>query len=266
MVRILFSTVMLSVLALPVSPLVVRAQVTEREYLTAQIAALFEQIAQLQLLLQTARTSELQPVRDDRSQTSAKVRTTRARSDYEDFVESLYGQTLMRRYVEEVVVYRDTDAAYDARVSRAGRAARWTLELNRAAFDLSRQADRRLLADLLIHELAHMLAPDVSGLLSDYEARFWTDADRRHATRAAALRGNAQFALTSQYYFTNSSRFVSDYGTLSPEEDLAETFVSYVRDESLPGGSVVAKKRDFLGQYQTFRDAKRVLRNNSEDR
>ncbi len=117
----------------------------------------------------------------------------------------------------------------------------WVVGVNRAGYDKGSSA-RRSFAQLFIHEYAHILLYEKPTFVSEFTKLFWTAADLRHMEAVSKAAGVNRFALLQAYFAKNSERFVSDYATLSPDEDLAETFVALVEDRSFPKGTIAERK------------------------
>ncbi|MCU1396000.1 MAG: hypothetical protein JWM34_4428 [Ilumatobacteraceae bacterium] len=133
------------------------------------------------------------------------------------------------------------------------------------ALDVSGGVSGKSLDGAMIHEFAHYLTlnpdqisldtsgaascpistfngrcPQPGSYLGDFEAAFWagyTD-DKADATQAAQ---DTRFA---------TGDFVSQYSTINPDEDIAETFLFWVREDAAPtGDSVLDQKLRFFDAY-----------------
>lgn len=175
-----------------------------------------------------------------------------------DFLVDVYGNQLVNRYITEFRVFSNGSLDLGAFVERKTGTDEWIVGINRYDVDLATRLDRGYLEELLVHELAHILVVYEPNMLENFTNQFWTAADEAHAEKAQAASGDRQFWLLNEYYEDNDNRFVSDYATLSPEEDLAEMFVAYVFDTELRTSTLQAKQ-DFFINYELFRNARREL-------
>ena len=156
-------------------------------------------------------------------------------------------------------VYQDLDPQY------------WTLAVN-----LSTADDPQLMIATLIHEYAHVFsfddddfdrkatscatldlfegcaAPD--SYLYEFYDRFWsgyTDAvDVENLDPDAAW----------EFYLDNEDDFVSDYAATNLGEDFAESFMTFVIEESFEGPGVAAQKLRFFEKYPELVDLREHIR------
>jgi len=136
----------------------------------------------------------------------------------------------------------------------------WTLAVNLATAD-----DPQLLVATLIHEYAHVFSfdgddfdrkatscetidlaegcatPD-SYLYAFYD-EFWTGYT--DAVDVENLDGDAAW----KFYLANEEDFVSDYAATNLGEDFAESFMTFVIEDSFDGPTVAAQKLRFFTQY-----------------
>jgi hypothetical protein len=66
--------------------------------------------------------------------------------------------------------------------------------------------------------------------------------DKKNQTQIENAKEKNKFNLASNYYNQNPQRFVSDYATMSVNEDLAETFVKFIFNAKPKGETVKEKK------------------------
>ena len=145
-------------------------------------------------------------------------------------------------------VYQDDDPDY------------WILAANLATAE-----DRDLLVATLIHEYAHILTlstdefdatascPDAGEMSSGcadptstivaFRDRFWAGYDDAPAA------DNDDADAADDFYLAHEDDFVSDYAATNVVEDLAESFMTYVLEESSAGSGVVAEKLAFFDDY-----------------
>lgn len=145
-------------------------------------------------------------------------------------------------------VYQDEDPDY------------WILAANLAAAE-----DRDLLVATLIHEYAHILTlsidefdaggtcppeeemsegcPAPTSVIAAFRDRFWAGYDDAPAA------DNDDPDVADDFYLAHEDDFVSDYAATNLVEDIAETYMTYVLEDSIEGSGVVAAKLAFFDQY-----------------
>ena len=136
----------------------------------------------------------------------------------------------------------------------------WILAANLATAD-----DEELLIGTLIHEYAHILTlstdefdeagtcdpafelsegcPSPTSVLAAFRDRFWSG----YADSPAADNDDEDVAY--EFYLEHEDDFVSDYAATNIVEDLAESFMTYVMEESFEGSGVVAAKLAFFDEF-----------------
>ena len=159
---------------------------------------------------------------------------------------SVVGDDAVEEYVKEWRVFNNANSDLGAFVELIAGTESWVIGVNRESYTAGDAQLNRAFANLFVHEYAHILLFSETAFETAYKNLFWTAADARHSARVQNL--NSQFSALSRYYDENRSRFVSDYATLSAEEDMAETFVSFVR-ESKPLGMTVREQK--INQFYT---------------
>jgi hypothetical protein len=163
------------------------------------------------------------------------------------FVETI-GPDAVKKYVAEWRVFNNDEVGVDAYVESIGSTGRYVMSINRSGLSEGRSTvvDHSY-RKLFIHEYAHMLffaEPDVTTTFTEL---FWTPADLAHKEQFATAVGDRRVRLLAQYYERNPYRFVSDYATISPEEDMAETFLySVVEPEVFVSTGLVRDKQIFI--------------------
>ncbi|WP_395640320.1 NADH:ubiquinone oxidoreductase subunit 4 (chain M) [Pseudolysinimonas sp.] len=145
-------------------------------------------------------------------------------------------------------VYQDEDPDY------------WILAANLATAE-----DRDLLVATLIHEYAHILTlstdefdeagtcapeeemaegcPAPDSAIAGFRDRFWAGYDDAPAV------DNDDEDVAYEFYLAHEDDFVSDYAATNLVEDVAESFMTYVLEESAEGSGVVAQKLQFFDEY-----------------
>ncbi len=153
---------------------------------------------------------------------------------------AVVGKQQLGRYVDDFRVFHDSDGEAGAFVESKAKSDYWIFGVNRDGW---RQTDRQARAsfiDLFLHEYAHLVLLENDEFTEGFAERFWTDDDQEHAE--AVKNERRRFRLLETYYEDNEDRFVSDYATLSVDEDIAETFVRFVIRVKPSGSSVVDQK------------------------
>ncbi len=145
-------------------------------------------------------------------------------------------------------VYQDDDPFY------------WVLAVNLATAE-----DVDLLVGTLVHEYAHILAlstdqfdepgtcaeelelsygcPAPGSVLGDFFAAFWSGYEDAPEVE------NTDEDVAYEFYLAHEEDFVSDYAATNVVEDLAESFMTYVLEDSFDGPGVVAAKLAFFDDY-----------------
>lgn len=174
-----------------------------------------------------------------------------------DLFTGVIGARETAKYVAEWRVFNVANSAVDAAVESIGDSERYVVYVNRAGY-VARPLTKLSFAQLFVHEYSHLLFFPQPKLITEYTDRFWTEADRAHA-EAVERGANSRIA---SYYKANPDRFVTEYATVSPEEDMAETFVEFVFTDRPTGTSI--KDRKVLSFYadQTFVSVRAELRAN----
>lgn len=163
-----------------------------------------------------------------------------------DLFKSTVGEKAVKENLKEWRVFKNDNSDLGAFVELIAGTDEWVVGVNRENFDSTDPQLTRAFANLFVHEYAHILLFEETAFERAYTQQFWTAEDARHSVRVAGA--SDQFSVLSRYYDLNRARFVSDYATLSPEEDMAETFVAFVR-EGKPTGTTIRDKK--INQFYT---------------
>jgi len=164
---------------------------------------------------------------------------------------------------EVLVQYRVGDAPESdtlAYVSQDDDPDYWILAANLATAE-----DEDLMVATLIHEYVHILTlatdefdaagtcapeeemsegcPAPDSAIADFRDRFWVDY-----VDAPSV-DNTDEDVAWEFYQAHEEDFVSDYAATNLVEDIAESFMTYVLEESADGDSVVAHKLRFFDDY-----------------
>lgn len=177
-----------------------------------------------------------------------------------DLFKEVVGEEALNEHVKEWRVFKNETSDLGAFVELISGTDSWVIGVNRESYVAGDEQLTRAFANLFVHEYAHILLFDEVDFEAKYTNLFWTAEDEKHSARVQNL--SSQFSALSRYYDENRGRFVSDYATLSAEEDMAETFVAFVR-EGKPLGTTVREKK--INQFYTsklFVEARAELRSN----
>lgn len=141
--------------------------------------------------------------------------------------------------------------------------ALWVLAANLATSD-----DPTQLIATLIHEYAHILSLGVGQLdpdavscdtlvldegcadgsaLAAFEDEFWSGYGD-----SAPAADNSDADIAWEFYLEHEDDFVSDYAATNVVEDIAESFMTWVLEDSASGDSIVARKLAFFDDYPEF--------------
>ena len=180
-----------------------------------------------------------------------------------DLFVSVVGENVVRKYVKEWRIFNDSDADVGAFVElmSTGR-DEWIVGVNRSNFTSNEKHVRKSFADLFIHEYSHILLYEQSDFVERFEARFWTEEDYRHKKNVERASSANRFKVMDRYYDRNKNRFVGDYSTVNPDEDMAESFVFFVREDILTGNTIRDKKILSFYQEEVFIEARTKIRSN----
>lgn len=184
--------------------------------------------------------------------------------DYELFelLKSIVGEAVVRERVREWRVFYDEEEDLGGFVELIPGTDDWVFGVNRAQYETNDLNSKKAFADLIIHEYAHMLLFDQPEFTQNYTEQFWTTADKRHQILVSQAETDKRFSVLIEYFDANPDRFVSDYATLSPEEDLAESFVTFVREDRSVSKSLRNEKINALYNLPELVSVRIELRSN----
>lgn len=139
----------------------------------------------------------------------------------------------------------------------------WVLGINIADVDLSRETWTRDTVITLIHEYSHMLFAERNEVAKLFEETFWGDDEYEHFAYVWNIQNSddKQNALYT-YYLQNRSRFVSEYATFNPGEDIAESFTRFVIEGKPDGGNEREEKILFFYNYPDVVSIRSSIRRN----
>lgn len=159
-----------------------------------------------------------------------------------DFFTSIIGREFVLSKIDEWKIFYNPNSDIDAYVESINNMNGWVVGVNREGFDTSDTDVKESFIDLFLHEYSHILLIDFSGFNQKFSTNFWTINDRKHQIQIETANEKDKFDLANDYYNKNSQRFVSDYATMSIDEDMAETFVYFVR-ENKPTGNIIRDQK-----------------------
>ncbi|OGG65625.1 hypothetical protein A3I99_02625 [Candidatus Kaiserbacteria bacterium RIFCSPLOWO2_02_FULL_45_11b] len=179
-----------------------------------------------------------------------------------ELFKGIVGQEAVDTYVREWRVFENKSNDLGAFVELIAGTEDWIVGVNRESFDINDSSTVKSFANLFVHEYAHVLLFEKADMTAEFKDTFWTTADLKHEAAAKSASDRNRFSVLRQYYEDNKNRFVSDYATMNSDEDMAETFVSFVRESKPTGNTIRDKKILFFYQYKDFVSLRTELRTN----
>lgn len=181
-----------------------------------------------------------------------------------ELFKGIVGEEAVDAHVREWRVFENKSNDLGAFVELIAGTEDWVVGVNRESFDINDPLAVKSFANLFVHEYAHILLFEEAAVSAKFEDVFWTAADKRHEAAVEASSDRNRFSVLRRYFEENESRFVSDYATMNPDEDMAETFISFVREPKPTGNTLRDKKILFFYGYQDFVSLRSELRSNLE--
>lgn len=256
-----------------------------RDLLLQLIASLQQQIALLEIQI-AKQNAALQPAVSETGDSLSeivkivavypvtKVADTSAVSDLEhrayfDRVFDLFPAAYDER-IGRVVVFSGESSSFDAFVETIPPThEKWLYAVNE---DIVDDPLAKWNTELIVHELAHLVAYDVvpnvakeeytcetyflrhgcppdDSYLRLYVSNFWDAADLRRADRFVEAADDHESAYA--YYDDHKTDFVSDYAAIGPEEDFAESFMYFMFNKPV-SGRIAREKVAFFGRYKNM--------------
>lgn len=164
-----------------------------------------------------------------------------------DLFVSVIGREVVSNKFKEWRVWHD-ESDLGAFVESVAGTDTWVVGVNRSGYKSGDVRTQKSFANLFIHEFAHVEFFPQPEFIASYTNRFWTKADEANSKYMERLSGIKLSTAMLSYYDKNQDRFVSDYATLSVDEDMAETFVSFVLEVKPTGKSI--KEQKILSFYE----------------
>ncbi|MCB9810644.1 MAG: hypothetical protein H6779_02225 [Candidatus Nomurabacteria bacterium] len=140
----------------------------------------------------------------------------------------------------------------------------WIMGVNIDGYDSSKQSTKSY-SNLFIHEYSHLLLYDYSRLTDQFKANFWTRQDYAHVDLIKEAKASEIYYLNKDYFDDNENRFVSEYSVNAPEEDMAETFVYFVREGKPANTTIRNQKILFYYDVPEFVQIRAKIRENLKD-
>lgn len=179
-----------------------------------------------------------------------------------DLFVTVIGSDLVSPKVKEWRVFNDEVSDLGAFVESLGGTDLWVVGVNRYGYEEGDKQTQKSFANLFIHEYAHTEFFAEPDFVASYKKRFWTTGDERNELYLKSLNGNSLSKSLLRYYDNNRNRFVSDYATISVDEDLAESFVSFVLEDKPAGKTISELKMLAFYEKSKFVNLRTKLRNN----
>lgn len=179
-----------------------------------------------------------------------------------DLFVATIGEKAVNKYLREWRVFQGELENMSAFVELVPIANGWVVGVNREGFLAEDTEVVKSFINLFLHEYAHILVYEIPDFKENYQSNFWSANDLRHLKNMSQLEGRERFVSLTKYFEANPSRFVSEYATSNPDEDMAETFVYFVSEEKPKG--LTTREQKILAFYQepTMVAIREVLRKN----
>jgi hypothetical protein len=179
-----------------------------------------------------------------------------------DLFSKVIGSREVSKYVQEWRIFNSSSRDLGAFVELISGTNKWVVGANRESFSMSDMQIVNSFANLFVHEYAHIKFFEKPEFEEQFSLSFWNDNDLSHAAKVEDTFDNQRFDVLSAYFDKNKNRFVSDYATLSPDEDMAETFVYFVREARPTGGNLREQKILFFYEDEELVNLRTELRSN----
>ncbi len=176
------------------------------------------------------------------------------------------------KYVETFQVFNDTNSDVLAFVDDEDQSGKWRISVNQAGYDSSTVRERNL---TIVHELGHIVVLNVSQIKQSEEStcknyftaegcansssyinlfthKFWSESDISKSKQENSQSGSVLY---------KQNKFVTEYASTNPEEDMAESFSYFVIEKKNQGNYIKDQKSAFYYQFPelvTMRDSMRV--------
>lgn len=185
--------------------------------------------------------------------------------------------------IGEFVVFDDGDGDYDAFVQTIPPTHDlWTFAVHEDILnDVASEAN----TELIVHEFAHILSydsptnsaavgtkschsyfadgcPDRNAFLMLFVQEFWSSTELSRVERYRSVRNPLDEAFDYYDSIEDEEWFITDYASVSPEEDFAESFASYVMDRPIDDDTLAEQKVWWFDQYPELKTMRSEIRSN----
>ncbi len=171
-------------------------------------------------------------------------------SEYQNLwreVADLSPDTLSDTFIEEFEVYEDPGSDVIAFVSDDDGNGRWKMSINLPTHKLS---DLKWQKATFIHELSHIITLNATQFMSPTGACANYETEEGCTQRGAYLNSFVKkFWWTAKTATYDGNKFVSEYATSSPEEDIAESFTFFVLGSDFSDANIREQKMNFWNTY-----------------
>ncbi len=175
---------------------------------------------------------------------------------------TVIGKKEIGNKIKEWRTYKNNTTNVDAFVELISGINNWVMGVNKEDFKSGDRNNENSFAELFVHEYAHIIIFERDEFLTEFKDKFWTKNDLNHVALIKDLSENARFSYMEEYYKANDSRFVSEYATMNADEDMAETFLEFVKTSKPVGSSLKEKKILFFYQDSDFLQLRLKIRSN----
>lgn len=161
---------------------------------------------------------------------------------------AVVGEEEIEKHIREWRIFDDENTDTGAYVESMNGMKDWTVGVNESGFRINDINVSKSFANLFIHEYAHIILATKTDFIQNFTDKFWTSADFEHQSKLTKVKSEDRFRLTNSYYRKNINQFASDYATVSPDEDMAETFIYFVIEDKPKNNTIRNQKILFLYQ------------------
>ena len=206
-----------------------------------------------------------------------RVDRSRINSFHKDIWElfvDIAGEGFVERYVDQLLIYDEPKGGTAAFVESIGGPSSWTLGVEISDVNLQTERGQYELVQTFVHEYGHLLTlnrtqvdPKVrahdcgtyfvgigclksGSYFAEFVLKFWDADDLRHAREVAREDDIDDILdLAEEYFEDNETDFITEYAATSPGEDIAESFMFFVLEDS-PRHSRTEKNQKILFFYE----------------
>jgi hypothetical protein len=275
LIFVLFFALTAPVQAQELSPTLRATLIQQLQVLLKQVVSLQTQLEQLRAMHSVDSQNDLYPtnfytgtyeaVYTVKDLTLSPILPTEVRTGdkalFETFID-LAGEDFVRTYVLEFRVFNDLDNEFGAFVQQKKNRT-WILAVNRFDEDLGVTHVNKSVTDLLLHEYGHIVFFEDIQIAEDFVSSYWErSVMQQHLNALSTLTDtNERFAVTAGFYQRHQELFVSEYAASSPDEDLVESFTTFVLNDKPTGNSVWEQKILFFYKNPQMTQLRSQLRN-----